>query len=226
MARIKLLKRSLYVWPVYVGIVSGVRASCFFHPPRFPSHLYLSPNPLFSPYQSLSTLPLRRSASLLAALPVHRSRPPFSHPPHLSTPNRTIPKITAIIRPPCHAHILKNKITTAALSTKHIIIFRLTLHGAGHVLERNVLDKDAVGGETGGPAVEIVLLDVNAIDGYVGELGGMWVSKNQKGRGERTGLGSLVVSKEEAEDAGLEREKKRGERRGKREERASVGKAA
>ena len=95
------------------------------------------------------------------------------HPQHLPTSLRRTSTLRIITRTgilsPGNAYILKHNITTTSLSTQHIIIDAAPAsRRTSDVLEQDVLDDDAVGWDTGWPAVEVILLDVDTVVGGVG----------------------------------------------------------
>jgi hypothetical protein len=63
-------------------------------------------------------------------------------------------------------HVLVAKVAAAAISAENVVVVGVvTRHGARHVDKGDVGDQDAVGGLAGGAAVQVVLLDVEAIVG-------------------------------------------------------------
>ncbi len=61
-------------------------------------------------------------------------------------------------------NIIEREITAAAAAAKDVIILRTRPRRARKILEQEVGDNDAVGRDPGGPAVQVVLLHVDAVD--------------------------------------------------------------
>lgn len=64
-------------------------------------------------------------------------------------------------------HILHGDVTAAALATQNIVVLGLLERRARNISHDDIADLDAVGRMTGRPAVEVVLLDVDAVDGRI-----------------------------------------------------------
>jgi len=61
-------------------------------------------------------------------------------------------------------NIIEHEITAAAAAAKDVIILCTRPRRARKILEQEVGDNDAVGRDPGGPAVQVVLLHVDAVD--------------------------------------------------------------
>jgi hypothetical protein len=66
--------------------------------------------------------------------------------------------------------LVKLRRTARARAAENVVVLGAAGDGAGNLVELEVLDGDAVRGLAGGRAVLVVLLDVNAVLGDVGEL--------------------------------------------------------
>ena len=66
-------------------------------------------------------------------------------------------------------HIVELKVRATSLSTQDIVVLRPFLYLADDVLHSHAGDDDAVGGLTSWTAIEVVLLNVNAVVGDVVE---------------------------------------------------------
>lgn len=68
---------------------------------------------------------------------------------------------------PGDMNIVNLDVATASLSTEDIIVLSLHCCSTGDVPHDNVLDDDTVRWVAGWSAVQVVLLDINSVDGYV-----------------------------------------------------------
>lgn len=66
-----------------------------------------------------------------------------------------------------NVHILNRNILTTAFSTQNIIVPRLIVRTTLDIPHSDILNLDAVGGVARGTAIQVVLLDIDAIDGDV-----------------------------------------------------------
>ena len=67
-------------------------------------------------------------------------------------------------------HVIYRNPLTTALSTQNIIIPRLLVRRALDVPHGNILDLDAIGGVACRAAIQVVLLDIDAVDGNVSQV--------------------------------------------------------
>jgi hypothetical protein len=64
-------------------------------------------------------------------------------------------------------NVVDRDVLAAAISTENVVVARLGQSRAGDVLDCDVLNQDAVGGVASGAAVEVILLDDEAVAGHV-----------------------------------------------------------
>jgi hypothetical protein len=65
--------------------------------------------------------------------------------------------------------IFEVKVRAAALPTENVVVLGSTLCCADYVLHRHTRDYHAIRRDAGWSAIEIILLDVNAVNGDVGD---------------------------------------------------------
>lgn len=72
-------------------------------------------------------------------------------------------EVAAAVRSPSDVNVVEGKIRARPFTTKDIIILCLGFRRALYILHGDVLDDDSVSWLAGWPAVEVILLDVDAI---------------------------------------------------------------
>ena len=78
-------------------------------------------------------------------------------------------EITTAVRPARHMDVVELEIRTASLSAKNVVVLRVALSCTGDVLHRNARDDDAIRLVSSWSAIQVVLLDVDAVVRDVGE---------------------------------------------------------
>ena len=68
---------------------------------------------------------------------------------------------------PGDMNVVNLDVATASLSTENIVVLSLLCCSTGDVPHDNVLDDDTVRWVAGWSTVQVVLLDINSVDGYV-----------------------------------------------------------
>lgn len=64
-------------------------------------------------------------------------------------------------------NIVESKIRTTTITTEDVVILRVRLRSASDVHHCDIRDNDAVARVAGRPAIEVILLDIDAVDGDV-----------------------------------------------------------
>lgn len=70
----------------------------------------------------------------------------------------------------CDVDIIDRDVAATTLTAENVVISTFFSSGTGDILDCNVLDDDAVGRVASRPTVEVVLLDVDTIDGNVRDI--------------------------------------------------------
>lgn len=66
-------------------------------------------------------------------------------------------------------NVIDGDVTAAALSTEYVIVPTFFSRSSSHVSNGNILDRDPIGRVAGWATIEVVLLNINTIDGNVGD---------------------------------------------------------
>ena len=76
-------------------------------------------------------------------------------------------EVAARVRATSDVDVIECEVTAVTITAQDVVILCITLRCTSDVLHRDVRDDDTAGRKAGWTAIEIVLLDVDAVDGYV-----------------------------------------------------------